>query len=135
MLPLLKRIALNGLLTAGVLAAVGFAFGELAELFLVARAPSRATPVELSATPPVDPMTEQLQARLPVMMAVWGFLFIATGEVGLHWWRSRKAKRTPAAEPQQDPTELLLKQILLDAEAKSAPSPSSASAENTPVAS
>jgi hypothetical protein len=124
--PLLKRILLNGLLTAGVLAVIGFGYAELAGLFLTARAPDRPV-VESAAAVQPDHLAESIQTNVPVMMAVWGFLFIAVGEVVMHQIRKRRPV-APPPEPQPDPALVLLEEILakVEAERATAPSPSPA---------
>jgi hypothetical protein len=137
MSPLLKRILVNGTLTAATLAIVGVGYAELAGLFLAAKAPTRAS-VEAPLADDTDALTDSLHTRVPATMALWGFLFIAVGEVVLD--RFRKKKPAPADEPKPDDALLLLEEILAKVEAERAtvaanPSPSPAPAENTPVAS
>jgi hypothetical protein len=137
MSPLLKRILVNGTLTAAMLAVVGVGYAELAGLFLAARTPMRAT-VEAPAADDADPLAGSLQARVPVMMAVWGFLFVAAGELIVHRFR-KKAPPAPPAEPQPDAATVLLEEIMAKVEAERATvaastTPSATPAENTPVA-
>jgi hypothetical protein len=135
---LLKRILVNGLVTAAVLAVVGVGYAELAGLFLASKTPTRAS---LEAPiPEPDSLAESLESRVPMMMALWGFAFVATGEVVMHLIRKRR-KAAPPVEVQPDPAEVLLEQILAKVEAERAtvaetnPSPSATPAENSPVAS
>ena len=117
MTPAWKRIAVNGLAAAAVLGVIGVGLGELAATALIAQAPDRAVPVEVvSVTDPEgNPVGDALRARVPVMMAAWGFLFVAGGELILA--RRRRLARPPEpAKP--DPAELLLDQLLREAEAK-----------------
>jgi len=130
--PLLKPILKNGLLSAGALAIVGYGYAELAGMWLAAQTPLRTTPDGVVAAAPQEAVADSLQYRVPAMMALWGFVFVALGEVVLHRVRSRRAALVPPAIPQPDPAELLMKQMMLDAQAAS--SPSTAPAENSPVA-
>jgi hypothetical protein len=140
--PILKRILANGLLTAGVLAIIGFGYAELAGVYLMTRTPSRGTfdgPVPAARAE--DPVASQLRYRVPAMMALWGFVFIAAGEGVLHFWRRHRAAVVAlSTERKPDPAELLLEQIMAQVEAakaapaEPAPSPSSLPAENSPVA-
>ena len=135
MLPLLKRILVHGTLTAGLLAVVGFGYAELAGLWLVAKAPTRGTfDSTVASSPAEDPLAAELKYRIPATMALCGFLFVAGGEVAVHLWRRRRPPAKPP-EPRVDPAEALLEQILAEVErAKATPSPSSADAENKPIA-
>ena len=107
-----KRIALNGLLTALILGLVGTCYAELAGLWLTG-AGTRSAP---------DPsMQDALRTRVPLTMAAWGFLFIAVTEFGLYLWRGEpkdRVKKDAAAQP--DEAELLLEELLQQAEAKTA---------------
>jgi hypothetical protein len=132
--PLLKRILANGTLTAAMLAVVGLGYAELAGLFLAAKTPMRAT-VEAPATDDADPAAASLHSRVPLMMALWGFLFVAVGEVVLD--RIRR-KKPPAPPPLPDPATVLLEEIMAKVESERATvaastTPSAAPAENTPA--
>ena len=125
MLPLFKRILIHGTLTAGLLAMVGFGYAELAGLWLVAKAPTRGTfDSTVASSPTEDPLAAELKYRIPTMMALWGFLLVAGGEVAVHMWLRRRPAIPPKAlEPKVDPAEVLLEQILAEVErAKSVPS-------------
>ncbi|MFO0802247.1 MAG: hypothetical protein U0791_03890 [Gemmataceae bacterium] len=137
MSPLLKRILVNGTLTAATLAVVGVGYAELAGLFLAAKAPTRAS-IEAPLAEDTHGLADSLYTRVPATMALWGFLFVAAGEVVLD--RVRKKKPAPVADPKPDTALLLLEEILAKVEAERAtvaanPSPSPPPAENTPVAS
>ena len=142
--PILKRILVNGSVTAGVLALIGIGLTELAGLWLLAKAPVRAvSEAPVAAQPLEDPTAAALKQRVPVMLAIWGFAFVAAGEGIIYWWRgNRPASRSASpAELKPDPAEVLLEEILAQVEAakstpaETPPSPSSVPAENTPVAS
>jgi hypothetical protein len=136
---ILKRILSNGLLTAALLAVIGYGYAELAGVFLLANPPARTITGNVPAAPAEDPLSTELTYRLPAMMALWGFLFIAAGEGVMYAWRRRRPIAVPAkpAESKADTAEVLLEQILAQVEtAKTAPSPSPSAtpAENSPVA-
>jgi hypothetical protein len=133
MIPLLKKIARNGLVAATILALVGFGFAEIASLWMTSQ--SGRSAVGEAAT------AESLRYRLPVAMAGWGFVFVALTEALLHLWRARRRTK-PADKPDpqggQAPAAVLIEQILREAEAErrspsTAPSPSPAFSENSPV--
>ncbi|MBX9584123.1 MAG: sortase B protein-sorting domain-containing protein [Gemmataceae bacterium] len=116
MSPVLKRIAANGLGAAAVLGLLGLGFGELAALSLAAQTPDRVIPVEAVAEPEPNPVGDALRYRVPAMMALYGFLLVAAGELVL---ARRRKPAPPPAETKPDPAELLLEQLLREAEAKS----------------
>ncbi|HJZ54929.1 MAG TPA: hypothetical protein VKE74_08210, partial [Gemmataceae bacterium] len=91
MRPVLKRIAVNGLITALVLGALGFLFSEMAGIWMAGNTPIRAEPVEnttaTTAAANTAPVGDTLHSRVPLMMAVWGFAFIAVSELVLYWCR------------------------------------------------
>ncbi|MBX9628375.1 MAG: hypothetical protein K2X82_31540 [Gemmataceae bacterium] len=126
MKPVLKRIAVHGLGAAAVLGLIGAGLGELAALSLTATTPTRAMPVESAAVEAAEanPVGDSLRTRVPVMLALWGFLFVAGGELLL----ARRRKPAPPPEPAKpDSGEVLLLQLLREAEAKSRPA-----GDNTP---
>jgi hypothetical protein len=107
-----KRIALHGSLTALVLGLTGLLFAELTGLWLTGSGGVR-NPTGDGAVQDV------LRQRIPLLMALWGFLFIAGAEIVLYLWRGEpKVKATKAAPP--DEAELLLEELLKQAEAKAA---------------
>jgi hypothetical protein len=115
--PVLKRILVHGGLTAAVLALVGVLFAELAGIWTAGGA-GRPGSVDLNPQPP-----EALRYRIPLTMALAGFLFVAVGE--LIKWRVRgnappasAAMKSPA--PQPDDAEKLLNELLAQSEAKMA---------------
>jgi hypothetical protein len=115
--PVLRRIAINGGLTALVLGIIGLMFAELASMWLIS---SMATQSKGKASPPD---TSVFRQRLPLFMAIAGFSFVAIGELVLH--RVRKNRKPPAAPTpsQTDQTEKLLQELLAKEEAKMAAAP------------
>jgi hypothetical protein len=136
--PLLKRIVANGLLTSVFLALIGVGYAELAGLWLVAKSPARydAQGHQAAVVDPNERLARDLKSRVPLMMALWGFLFVAGGELALHWWRSRRRPVpvvTPPAEPHPELAELLLDQIMSQVEAAKIVAPPSHSVPVNPV--
>lgn len=119
MKPVLRRIALHGGLTALLLSVIGFMFAELASIWLAASPGIRTATGDPVAAPDSNgAMTNMLRNRLPLLMAVWGFLFIAVGELALYFWRGeKKPKAAPLRQP--DETEKRLAELLRQAEATS----------------
>jgi len=116
---ILKRIMLNGLPAAAILAVIGYGYAELAGVFLLANPTGRTFDGNIPA-PAEDPVAADLKYRIPAMMALWGFAFIAAGEGVMAIWR-RRPLALPAKSAQDKPN------------ADTTPSPSAASAENSPV--
>jgi hypothetical protein len=107
--PVLKRILINGGLTAAVLGGVGLLFAQLAAGW--ASSNVKPSPGEEAASVP-----ESIRVNVPLMMAFWGFVFVAAAELVL--WRLRGHKPpAPPAEKQPDETEKLLNELLERAEA------------------
>jgi hypothetical protein len=116
MRPVLKRILMNGGLTAGVLALVGLLFAELATLWATSTTgrPSSAT---------LNPqLPDSVYYRVPLTLALGGFLFVAVGELVLRRLRRNKpaAAGVKSGPSQQDDVEKLLNELLAQAEAKMA---------------
>lgn len=114
MSPVLKRIAVNGLLTAVVLGMVGVLFAELADLWLV------GVNARTAAQNPNEPVKHALRNRLPLTMAGWGFGFVIVCELVMGL-RRRMKSATPAepravTPPAVDPAEALLEELLTKAE-------------------
>jgi hypothetical protein len=111
-----KRIAINGSLTALALGCVGLLYAEMAGIWLGGSG-GRGSPQGDAE------FAGQLRSRVPVVMAAWGFGFIALAEVLLFLVRgepgARAAKAAKAAD-QPDDAELLLEELLRQAEAKMA---------------
>jgi hypothetical protein len=120
MSPILKRILINGLFTAATLAVVGIGYAEMAGFWLVAQAPQRlGNEAPIAAAPVNEPLADSLKYRVPAMMALWGFLFVAAVELGLHWLRRGKpVPAKSATKPEPASTQQLLEQILAKAEAE-----------------
>lgn len=116
--PLLKRILVNGLITAALLGGLGFLFAELTAIWMASNAPARVGPVDAGPAA-ANPVSSSLSTRLPLVMAAWGFGFILVAELALYAWRGHPAP--PAAkqpvEAKPDPAEVLLEQLLAEADA------------------
>jgi hypothetical protein len=112
--PVLKRILVNGGLTAAILAVIGFVFAELAAMWLAS-----GEGVRPGSAGVVEPVEGTLRTRVPLTLAFWGFVFVAVGELILHRVRRNRPAAQPT-EPQQDDAEKLLNELLAQAEAKAA---------------
>jgi hypothetical protein len=110
--PVLKRILLHGGATAVILAGVGFLFAEMAGMW-TARGAERPGSADGSV-----PVSATLRYRVPLMMAFWGFAFVAVSEFVLHRLRRHAPAKPP--EPPPDDAERLLNELLAQAEAKMA---------------
>lgn len=132
--PLLKRILTNSLIAGSLLAVMGFGLTELARMWLIAQAPSRMDPT--APATPADAATDVVSYRIPLMMAAWGVGFVVLGELFL-WFVLKRRPKPPAPPPPPgpDPAELLLEQLLREAEAKqaAASTPSEPVDENTRI--
>jgi hypothetical protein len=118
----LRRIALHGGLTAIVLAIVGFMLAELATIWLAGSPGVRMSTGEpVAGTDVDDAVGARLRTRIPLLMAAWGFAFVAVGELVLHWWRGRKP--VVVKPPELDPAEKLLEELLSQVESKAAAPP------------
>jgi hypothetical protein len=129
MRPLFRRIALNGLVTAVILAGMGFAYAEIASMWLASAPVSRAEG-SLASAPSNDAeaLRDSLRVRVPLAMAACGLIFITVAEVVLYWWRGNPiAVAKKPITPQVDPAEKLLEELLAQAEAAKKPVSSSAS--------
>jgi hypothetical protein len=113
--PVLKRVLLNGGATAVVLAAIGLVFAEMASMWAGAPGPP-GQPARDDLNPPVGPA---IRYRVPLMMAFWGFMFVAVSEVVLYRLRRRVPSPKPVAPP-VDEAEKLLNELLEQAESKMA---------------
>jgi hypothetical protein len=120
MKPLLQRIAINGGLAALVGGIIGFMIAELASIWLAGSPGVRtATGEPVAGTDTDGSVATTLRTRMPLTMAVWGFVLVAVGELVLDWWRGRRRRVTKPAEPAQPDAEKLLEELLKQAEAAS----------------
>ena len=108
--PVLRRVLLNGGLTAGVLALVGVLFAELASVWLGGNAPRNADPAADAQ------VGAALRARVPLVLGLWGFLFVLVGEVVI--WRVRGGRPRAPESPAPDETARRLNELLAQAEAE-----------------
>lgn len=106
--PVLRRIALHGGMTAVILGVMGVMFSDLAGMWTAASAPTRAAAMAGNDA-------DYLRKHVPLMMAIWGFSFVAVGETAIHLWKLRSLARSAAAR-QADPTEKLLDELMTQAE-------------------
>lgn len=131
--PLLIRILKNGLLTAVLLAALGYALAEFATAVLGTQTTPRST-ADLPAVS-ADDLTIGLKGRMPLTLAAWGFGLVAVIEVLRHLLRG--GKRALAAKPAAavvDETAKLLNELLEKADAerqRAAACPATPPADNT----
>lgn len=137
--PVVQRILVNGLTAAGVLAVVGFAYAQLAGIWLAGGSSARGLGEPGLAPPADDPLVESLRYRVPAMMALWGFAFVAVAEGVLAVVRGNRPAPLPV-ERTPDPAEVLLEELMRQAESANAPppaeptpSPSPSLAQNSPV--
>jgi hypothetical protein len=127
----MRRIAIHGGMTALVLGIVGLMFAEMASMWIAASRPSRAVAKES------PPDTSAMRLRLPLIMAISGFVFVAASEMALHHLRKRRPQVAPTPPP-IDQTEQLLNELIAKEEAKAAASQATmalppASSDNTPT--
>ena len=113
----LRRIAIHGGLAALVLGIIGFMLAELASIWLAGSPGVRTTtgaPVE--GTDTEGSVAAALRARMPLVLSVWGFVFVAVGELALHVWRGRRKPVALPAKP--DEAEKLLEELLCQVESQ-----------------
>jgi hypothetical protein len=116
MRPVLKRILVNGALTAGILVVIGLVLAELARSWIVSSS-GRAGAAGLNPQLP-----DSIYYRVPLTLAIGGFLFVAAGELIMHPLRRKKqvaAEAKPTGSPSDD-VEKLLNELLAQAEARQA---------------
>ena len=106
-----RRIAVNGSLTALVLGVVGLLYAELAATWLGG---SGGRGAQADAD-----FQGQLRSRVPLLMAVWGVVFVVVAESVLFIVRGEPGAKPKAAAP-PDEAEVLLEELLRQAEAKQA---------------
>lgn len=111
MRPVLKRIAVNGLLTAAAAGVIGYLLSQLAGMWLAASATTAPGPA-----PGEDAPQDALRRTLPVSMALWAFGLVAVGELVLAGLRRRPKPTPPPVETPVDPAEALLEELLTQAE-------------------
>jgi hypothetical protein len=134
---LFRRIAIHGLLTAAILAALGYVLAEFASMSITTSAGARGV-VKASpeATASVEDADRNLHVNIPLMMALWGFGFVAIIEMIRH--QLHRARRAAAAAlatpPVPDETEKLLEELLTQAESKAASHHTTATAQHLPEA-
>ncbi len=110
--PVLRRVLLHAMLTAGVLALLGVLFAELASVWLNGNATRGGADVN-------QQVSVTLRTSVPLTMAFWGFVFVLVCELVI--WRVRGSQPVAKpAEPQPDDAEKLLNELLAQAEAKMA---------------
>jgi hypothetical protein len=136
---LLLRILKNGLLTAAVLAVLGYVLAEGAAVWVGSQPTLRpaAEPGLVASPGPATPeaLARQLRTRLPFSLAGWGVALVVLFEVAAHVWRGGKAPPPPTPKASgPDETEKLLNELLAKAEAaeaeRKAAGPPAATAEN-----
>lgn len=104
---LLTRILKNGLAAAGVLAVMGLVFTELARTWLAVGAPAR------DGVDPNAAVTDLIRLRVPLLMAAWGFAFVAASEALVFVIRGGPPAPKPAPrEPKAETAEVLLDELL-----------------------
>ena len=118
---LLLRILKNGLLTAVVLAVLGYVLAEGAGVWVSSQPTLRPQADDgLTAAPgpaPPEELARQLKTRLPFSLAGWGVLLVVLFEVVAHLWRGGKAPPPPTPKVAvADETEKLLNDLLAKAE-------------------
>ena len=113
-----RRIAINGILTAIILAVVGVVIGEMSATAMQMPVGTRATIKKPEQDAATTAAANELRYRVPVMMAAWGFLVVAGFEVIRHRLRGRRPTPPPAPSV-PDETEKLLEELLSQAEARS----------------
>ncbi|MBA4186521.1 MAG: hypothetical protein C0467_00740 [Planctomycetaceae bacterium] len=114
--PVLQRIAINGILTALFLGVIGVMISNIAVTFV-----PQSADISSGSDGGVNPDQElisQIKTRTPIMLAIWGFGFVAVGEVVLHLWRGRKPAKPAEPTPEErTKTEMMLQELLAKAEA------------------
>jgi hypothetical protein len=112
MRPVFKRVLVHGGGTAAVLAGLGFALAEMAGLWLAGNATTRSTDPAADA----QLVGHDLRYRIPATMALWGFLFVAIGELSLYLWRGEPPAPAARKPTQPDEAELLLEELMKQAD-------------------
>ena len=103
---LFRRIAIHGFLTAAILAALGYVLAEFASMSITTSAGARgAVAASPEASASVEDVDRNLHVNIPLMMALWGFGFVAIIEMIRHQLhRARRAAAALATPPVPDET-------------------------------
>jgi hypothetical protein len=103
-----------------LLGVVGFVFAELASIWLAGSPGTRiATGEPVTPADADGELSSSLRTRVPLLMAVWGFVFVAAGELLLYACRGNP--RPPVQPPPPpDDAEKLLEELLRQADATAA---------------
>lgn len=113
----LRRIAVNGGLAALTLGVVGLLFAELAGMWLAAEStgprPGMGAPPAATSN---DPLQTMLTHRIPLAMALWGFVFVAACELTIHFWRGKRPGTQALTATEPDPAEVLLEELMRQAD-------------------
>ncbi|WP_439621433.1 hypothetical protein [Gemmata sp.] len=113
MSPVVKRIAVNGTLAAIFLAVLGYFIANIAVMFLPA-----AVPGTEDVAPPDDDLAATMKVRLPLTLAVWGFGFVAVGELILWAVRGNRPPAVGATQAELDANERIIQELLAKADAE-----------------
>jgi hypothetical protein len=117
---LFRNIALRAGLTALLLGIVGVVLAEMAATSLTTPVSARPGTAQMTAeSVRMGESTDEIRARIPLAMAIWGFVIMTVYEVLRHLLRRRKTAAPPPPS-QPDESEKLLEELLAQAESKSA---------------
>lgn len=137
--PTLKRILWAGVPAAVLLAGLGFALAEAADVYLAANQPARGVEAIDGAAPPADalppdPVPSTLRRTLPLTMAAWGFAVVAAYE-GVRRLVKGPARKPGLVPPVPAPTDVdqLLADLMRKAEADRAVSETATPPPAAPV--
>jgi hypothetical protein len=114
--PVVRRIAIHGVLTGVFLGCMGLVFVRVATMG--ATGPARPQPapgvqVDLADS---DAAFASAVQKVPLVMALWGVGFVVVGESLAHLWRKRSAATPAATLPQQNEAGKLLAELLAKTE-------------------
>jgi len=116
---LLRRMAIHGGLTAIILAVIGVVLAEMAATSVMTPVGTRLPASEAAeASAAAESTAAHMRRSIPIAMAAMGFVFVAAFE-GLRHLVTGKQPKAPPAPPVPDEAEVLLEQLLSEAEAKS----------------
>ncbi len=114
--PVLQRIAIYGTLTAVFLGVIGMMIGNIAIMFVPQSPDGIVNPAD--GANPDEQLISAIRVRTPIMLAIWGFVFVAVGELLLHAWRRRHPAAPPSATTaEREATEKQIQEMLAQAEA------------------